>query len=214
MEAEFWHSKWNTDEIGFHEGTPNALLVEHLAALDLEPGARIFVPLCGKARDLSWLVEQGFRVVGAELSELAVTQFFEELGVEPEVSPAGALVRYRIDGLEIFQGDLFALTTEELGEIDAIYDRAALVALPSKMRDLYSAHLVKLGSLAPYLVICFTYDQSVMDGPPFSIDEAEVRRLYSEHYDMTKLETVAVEGGLKGKCPADETVWILNRPGN
>ena len=213
MEADFWHNKWKTDDIGFHEGTPNVLLVDHVSALKLKPGARIFVPLCGKSRDLTWLVEQGFQVVGAELSELAVTQFFDEIKQKPTVTEAGALKHYKIPGLEIFQGDILQLSKNDLGPIDAIYDRASLVALPPAMRDLYAEQMLKLGDAVPYLVICFLYDQAVMDGPPFSIDENELQRLYGDRYDKNMLQSVEVEGGLKGKCPADESIWILRSKG-
>ncbi len=93
MDRDFWHQKWADNDIGFHEGQPNALLVRQLHRLALAPGARLFVPLCGKSQDIPWLVGQGFRVIGAELSPVAVEQFFAGLGVQPEITLAGQLVR-------------------------------------------------------------------------------------------------------------------------
>lgn len=58
----------------------------------------MFVPLCGKSRDMGWLRAQGFTVVGAELSRLAVEQFFGELGLAPEISSAGRLERFEAEG--------------------------------------------------------------------------------------------------------------------
>ncbi|MDX9740120.1 MAG: thiopurine S-methyltransferase [Gammaproteobacteria bacterium] len=211
MEAGFWHRKWESNEIGFHEGVPNALLVKHFGELGLAPGGRVFVPLCGKTRDLAWLLSEGYRVAGAELSESAVRQWFDESGVEPTITELGALKHYGAPGVDIFAGDVFALSREILGGIDAVYDRAALVALPGEMRQRYTAHLRAVTGSAPQLLICFVYDQTLMEGPPFSIDEGEVRGHYGDAYELTLREAREVPGGLKGKCAAWENVWLLQR---
>lgn len=209
MESNFWLQRWDRNEIGFHEGQANGLLVRHFEALSLKLGSRVFLPLCGKTRDIHWLLSRGFRVAGAELSAVAIAQLFAELGVTPKVAAVGDLQLYSADGIDIFVGDIFGLSRDVLGPVDAIYDRAALVALPRLMRDRYAPHLVEISGRAPQLLICFEYDQSLVDGPPFSIGSAEVRRLYEGTYALTPLETANVSGGLKGKCPAQETVWLL-----
>ena len=209
MEPQFWHSRWQANEIGFHEGRPNDLLVAHLSDLDLEKDARLFVPLCGKAQDLPWLASQGFGVVGVELSAAAVAQLFAEAGVKPTIARAGTLTRYSGGGMTIYAGDLFALTREDIGEIDAIYDRASLVALPHGMRTRYAAKLHELAGTAKRLLITFEYDQLLADGPPFSIGDAEIARLFGSDYTAEKREDREVAGGLKGKTPAREAAWIL-----
>jgi len=96
-----------------------------------------------------------------------------------------------------------------LGSIDAIYDRAALVALPQEMRIRYTAHLTEITDKAPQLLITFEYDQSAMEGPPFSVSNEEVNELYGASYDLTLIASVDVPGGLKGRCPAKENAWVL-----
>jgi thiopurine S-methyltransferase len=177
--------------------------------LRLAKGSRVFVPLCGKSLDLGWFLSQGDAVAGAELSELAVTQLFAELGVEPRISPIGRLKHYSGTQIDIFVGDIFDLTRELLGRIDAVYDRAALVALPESMRRRYTAHLTAITAIAPQLLICYEYDQAVMDGPPFSVKSEEVHRHYGASYRLKVLESSDVPGGLKGKCPATEMTWLL-----
>jgi thiopurine S-methyltransferase len=211
MEHGFWQQRWEKREIGFHEGVPNALLVKHFADLALPAGATVFLPLCGKTRDIHWLLSRGFRVVGAELSEIAVEQLFSELQVEPVKSAAGPLTRYSADSIAILQGDIFGVTADALGRVDLIYDRAALVALPQDMRTRYAAHIADVTRTAPQFLITFVYDQSKMDGPPFSVGSAEVRRLYESVYDLVLLERTDVAGGLKGKYAATEEVWHLRR---
>jgi thiopurine S-methyltransferase len=209
MEEQFWHKKWHANDISFHQAEPNALLIRNLPALRLRDGARIFLPLCGKTRDIHWLLEKGYKVVGIELSPLAVEQLFTELGVPPRISDKGPLQCHEGDGLTIFRGNVFDLDRETLGVVDATYDRAALVALPASPRERYAAHLAAVTGAAPQLLVCYDYDQSRLAGPPFSVTEAEVRRHYDGIYRLTRLEDGELEGGLKGICPSRQTVWLL-----
>lgn len=209
MDTEFWHTRWEKGEIGFHEGEANALMVQHISALNLAPGARIFVPLCGKTRDIVWLLRQGYRVAAAELSKHAVEQFFDELRMTPQVRPSGEVLHYHAKDLDVFVGDIFSLGAADLAPLDAVYDRAALVALPQDLRLRYAAHLADVTGDVQQLVICFEYDQTVMSGPPFSVDVGEVTRIHGARYALRELATQDVPGGLKGRCPARETVWHL-----
>ena len=209
MEHEFWHNKWKANEIGFHRAEPNSNLTEHLPKLNLKPGAKIFVPLCGKTLDIGYLLGCGFDVVAVELHENAVAQLFEELGVTPEVSDVGDLKKYRSDKVTVYAGDFFELGPEHLGAVDAIYDRAALVALPEAMRQRYAARLPELTSKAPQLLVTFDYDQSQYDGPPFSIPESAVLSLYDATYDCACQFRQQLPEGLKGQTEAWESVWLL-----
>jgi len=214
MEAEFWHEKWQTNDIGFHQMAAHPMLVAHVEQLGLEPGRRLFLPLCGKTRDIAWLLSKGYRVAGAELSHIAVEQLFEELGLEPDITTIGALKCYRAKHIDIYVGDIFALTPTTLGPVDGIYDRAALVALPEAMRARYTEHVMQMTNDAPQLLITFEYDQRLMAGPPFSITADELRQHYGRHYAITPLASATVEGGLKGQCDAVEKVWLLQTPKN
>jgi len=213
MNSSFWHQRWEKNEIGFHEGKPNPLLVEHFHELSVSKGRRMFVPLCGKTLDISWLLFRGYRVAGAELSQLAIEQLFMELGMQPEITTVGNVEQWSANNLDIFVGDIFAVSQKMLGPVDAVYDRAALVALPEDMRKRYTAHLTEITAKAPQLLICYEYDQSLMDGPPFSVSNEEVHRHYATTYDLTLLSSTEVAGGLKGKGPAKENVWVLKRAG-
>lgn len=209
MDAEFWHARWRQNQIAFHEREGNARLAEHFEALALTEASRIFLPLCGKTRDIAWLLAHGHRVVGAELSGLAIAQLFDELGTAPQIAPDGELEHHAAPGLDIFVGDVFALTAEQLGPVDAVFDRAALVALPEAMRGRYAAHLAAITAGAPQLLVCFEYDQAMMAGPPFAVDGAEIARVHGRTYAPSLLSRTRIEGGLKGHEPVDETAWLL-----
>lgn len=209
MEANFWHQKWERGEIGFHESQPNPFLTEHFEKLSLAQGSCVFLPLCGKTRDIAWLLARGYRVAGAELSELAIRELFKELGLVPEISKHGKLIHYRAEDIDIFVGDIFELSASALGPVDAIYDRAALVALPAIMRAEYSAHLMQITHQAPQLLVTYQYNPLLMEGPPFSVCVDEVQQYYGASYQLTAVETREVEGGLKKQVASMETVWIL-----
>lgn len=207
MEHNFWIDRWNTQQIGFHLAAANPMLVKHFKALALPSESRVFIPLCGKTLDIAWLLARGHRVVGAELVEIAIVQLFEELGVSPTITTVGELKCYSAHNLDVFVGDIFKLTAQALGHVDAIYDRAALVALPKNMRIDYIAHLKTIAPSASELLITFEYDQTLMEGPPFSVESPEVRTHFA---DATLLETVDLPGGLKGGLyPAKESVWLM-----
>jgi thiopurine S-methyltransferase len=184
MDIDFWQARWNEGRIGFHEGRANAFLEKHVERLGKK--RRVLVPLCGKAEDMAFLAARGHEVVGIEAVEDAVRAFFVEHALEPEIK-SGKLVRsYSAGGVTILAGDVFACTREELAALgitaarDALYDRAALVALPPDVRPRYVEHLRAL--LAPGasgLVITFEYDQERFEPPPFAVTENEVRELFA-----------------------------------
>lgn len=209
MDAAFWHQKWGNNEIGFHRSDANPLLVSHFPKLSIPQGSRVFLPLCGKTRDIAWLLSQGFAVVGAELSRLAIEQLFEDLKIEPTVREEAKFTHFRGPDLNIYVGDFFDLEAATLGQVDCVYDRAALVALPPSLRDSYTRHLSQITHHAPQLAISYEYDQSLMQGPPFSVPASEVHDHYGEAFQITLLESLEIPGGLKGKCPATEKVWQL-----
>ena len=210
MHHDFWHQRWQHQQIGFHLHEANPFLLAHFQALKLQPSQRILVPLCGKTLDIHWLLAQGLQVVGVELSAIAVDALFAELNLVPEITQTGTLKHYRTAQLEVFQGDFFALDHVRLGKIDAVYDRAALIALPNEMRMQYCQHLINLTHTAPQLLISFAYDQSLVPGPPFSVSQEEVGTHYQADYQCTVLGSFFMETGLKGQYPAEETAWLLS----
>jgi thiopurine S-methyltransferase len=211
MKANFWHQKWERGDIAFHESDVNPFLIEHFEKLNLPKDVRIFLPLCGKTRDVAWLLACGYRVVGAELSELAIKQLFNDLSLAPEISKVGELIRYRANNIDMLVGDIFAVSIDNLGPVSAIYDRAALVALPAGMRSHYTSHLMSISDAAPQLLITYEYNQQLIDGPPFSVNEAEVKQHYGTSYFLQSVESKNVVAGLKGQVAATETVWLLQR---
>lgn len=209
MNPEFWQKRWQENQIGWHNSKAHPLLAKHFQTLSLKKGNRIFIPLCGKTLDIRWLLSQGYKVAGAELSELAVEQLFTELGIAPNIVKQGNLKHYSAESIDIFVGDIFDLSPTVLGNIDAVYDRAALVALPTEIRDRYSMHLRNIVNKAPHLLLTFEYDQTTMDGPPFSIGHDEVNRQYLDTYKIDHLESIEVL--VRDEAKGKEHVWLLSK---
>lgn len=193
MQPDFWHERWQLNQIGFHQRDINPYLQQFWPQLGIAPGSRVFVPLCGKSRDLLWLQAQGYEVVGIELSELAAQAFFEENGLVASVRQQGHFKVYESAGIRLYCGDFFDLAAADLAGVSAVYDRASLVALPPDMRPGYARHMCDL--LLPgtqTLLVSFDYPQHEMQGPPFSVDEAQVRALYAAHCAVRLLHTADI----------------------
>jgi thiopurine S-methyltransferase len=193
MDPDFWHQRWRTGQIGFHQSSPHPFLERWWPSLRLPPGSRIYVPLCGKSLDMVWLAVRGYRVVGSELSAIAVQEFFGERDDVVERAVRGPFTLHRSRSFEIFEGDALQLTTELLGPVQGGYDRGALVALPPAMRNAYVANFAALvPPQSPTLLVGLEYDEAVRDGPPFSVRGQEVRALYDESFAVRELERVDI----------------------
>ncbi|WP_336365989.1 thiopurine S-methyltransferase [Marinobacter sp. C2H3] len=216
MEHAFWHERWAKNEIGFHEGTVNQYLHEHWPELAGTDHEAVFVPLCGKARDMWWLHDRGHPVLGVELSEIACKDFFEEAQEKARVSPGEPFTRFVHDDLQIWCGDFFQLAPPDLQHIRLVYDRAALIALPPDMRPKYVEHLsAVLPENVRILLITLDYDTQIK-GPPFNVSNDEVHELYGLDFDVEHVLTnrlgrdhpFAKRRGLEG---ASESVFRLTR---
>jgi len=192
MDAEFWLTRWREGRIGFHQEYVHPLLSQYWPVVAPPAGSRVLVPLCGKSLDMLWLAEQGFDVLGVELSPLAVEQFFEEntLPVRQWSSAIGRhhQANYRQQKIDILCGDIFALDAATLATCSAVFDRGALVALPEDMRRRYAQHVY--GHLAAHyrgLLLTLDYAPEQTDSPPFSVNNEEVQRLTHPHTRATLL---------------------------
>ena len=217
MHSDFWHERWRTRQIGFHRSYAHPMLERWWPTLGVPAGAGVYVPLCGKSLDLAWLATHGHAVVGSELSPVAIGEFFSEAGLAPVIAPLVAHRRHAAGPYTILEGDALVLRPSDVGPLRAAYDRAALVALPAELRVRHARTLASLlPAESPALVISFEYDQSLMDGPPFSVPAAEVHALFDPHFEVTELERVDVIGESPrfveaGLTSLHEVAWRLVR---
>lgn len=213
MDAQFWINAWNEGRTNFHKNTYHEKLLEYFPQFHPREGQRVLVPLCGKTKDLIWLHHQKLNVHGVELYENPVKDFFQENSLtDVKISNDKNFIHYSIPNLTISCGDFFKLSTES--SYDYVYDRASLVALPSQMRRDY-AQLIKkvLKKGGKYLLIAYEYDQSKMDGPPFSVTENEIHDLYADAFSITRMDEKRPDDGprLASLEAIVQRVYILNK---
>jgi thiopurine S-methyltransferase len=199
MKHEFWHQCWEDNTIGFHQQDVHVLLTEYfpkvLSQLATEREINMLVPLCGKTVDMIYLAQHG-RVIGCELSDIACRDFFKENSLSPQVSANGEFKHYQLDNLSLYQGDFFKLDKSHLGELDLIYDRAAMIALPVEMRLQYIEKLKSLlADHGKLLLVTLEYPQEQMDGPPFAIS-AEMVHQYFQGYKIKELASNDLKDGV------------------
>ena len=203
MEANFWLERWKEGRIGFHEGEVNRYLMRWWPELGLADDARVLVPLCGKAHDMLWLVARGHSVLGVDLAGDALEQFTAEHGP--------------VEGLTLLHRNLFTVDPTVLkeslgGAPHAWYDRAALVALPREMRRTYIEYLCEtLPSGAVGLLVIVTYPLDEKQGPPFSIDRAEIKALYGAEFSVEEVEVVDTREQDPTLTLREERVYSLRR---
>jgi thiopurine S-methyltransferase len=222
MEHGFWADRWQSGQIGFHQGRPNDLLLAHHQAV-LAGCHSLYLPLCGKAVDLMWLAQQGHAVIGCEFVPAAVDQLFAEHHLSPRTDAVGPFVRHRAavppGDVTVLVGDAFALTPASLGEgglVEGIYDRAALIAVDPKTRARYVQTLAT--ALRPggrMLLITLTYDQARLDGPPWSVPQGTVEELFAADFTIEHLQTRPEVAGPKfqerGITAVTESAFALTR---
>ena len=217
MKNEYWQQKWQSNDIGFNQEKPNKLLQRYLGLLNLKPGDRIFVPLCGKSVDMLWLASQGYDIVGIELSPIACEAFFHEYDIPVDVIKKDNVTLFQSEKIVLIAGDFFELNKSMLGQVDAVYDRAAVIALPARLRQRYARHLVKLlDKNAQMLLLTTSYNQSEMKGPPFSVDVHEVTMLYGADCTIKQtyckpIKIIPTHLQMKGLLNACEHVYHLGR---
>jgi thiopurine S-methyltransferase len=217
MDAEFWLERWRTGSTGWHQATTHEFLERHGDRLLRGASPRVFVPLCGASLDMLWLRRRGATVVGIDLASAAFQRFYDAADLDPVVDRTCLFERWSADGIELLAGDFFDADETVLGRFDAVYDRAALFALPPAMRERYAARMAGLcGPGTRILQVTFEYDQREANGPPFAVHGDELQALYAGAFTLELLERVDVleaNPGMRGKgvTALHECAWELVR---
>ncbi len=191
MDAKFWLDRWRRNDIGFHRDSVNPQLERWWPDLGVESTAPVLVPLCGKTRDMAWLAQRQHGVIGVELSALAIDAFYSESSLSPTIDHIAEFTRYQAARHTILQGNLFDLTVPVVGEVGAVFDRGALVALEPGTRAAYVDHLLRvIAEDARLLVLVVEYDQQLVAGPPHCVLPEEMALLYGDRCEIELLESV------------------------
>jgi thiopurine S-methyltransferase len=188
VDHQHWLDRWKENRIGFHESSINRHLQNWFPRLAPRAGGTVFLPLCGKALDIHWIAQQGYDVIGVELSAIAVEAFFDESELPFERSEIDGFSVYQSSRIRLLQGDFFDLRAHHLDGCGLVYDRAALIAMSPSIRPRYYEHML---SIVPadcnMLLVTLEYEQAEMSGPPFSVPADEVHDSYRDAFTIDRL---------------------------
>lgn len=214
---DFWLQRWKENDIGWHHQEFNPHLTGFWHRAGTAAGALVLVPLCGKSRDMVWLAEQGYQVLGVELSPVAVAGFFQEQELAPEVRDAGPFQLWRAGPYQILCGDIFQLTRTDVLGVAGVYDRASLVALNPEQRASYARLLSSiLPSACPVLLVAMDYPKQEMSGPPYCVAPDEVQALFRSAFEVSQLHELdllkdSVRYQDKGLSRLSEQIYLLRK---
>ena len=226
-QLEFWSETfWSTGNLPWHLKEPNEFLVRHLDKLlnGRKPqDITILVPLCGKSIDLLFLKNQGLNIIGVEGNRLPINEFSRESGISfKQTTAAGVIVHESEDAkLKIIQADFLTLNIPELeGNIDCVWDRAALNAIQVDHRDLYFQTMQRyLKASFRYLLSAYEYDASKGIGPPYSLPYSDVCQMFQDNAQIQKLEEkmIVIDDGpmiklTEEEVDVNEVIYFLTSP--
>ena len=187
----FWESRWQNGQTGWHNEMVNEHLQRHQCVLLREESPTVLVPLCGKSLDLAWLHSVGCTVIGVDLVKQPLEDFFTEQGLVPSIEKRAGIEAFTAHGQTLLHANIFDVNEKTIGLVDAIYDRAALVALSPQQREAYVEHclaLLKSGGS----ILLITYDAPVADdqGPPFPVRRGTIEQLFSKAKECIQIDEV------------------------
>ncbi|WP_114418347.1 thiopurine S-methyltransferase [Marinospirillum perlucidum] len=205
MDRAYWEAVWREEEQGFHQTRINPHLQRFWSRLKLRPQARVLVPLCGKTLDMNWLLSEGHDVVGVDYSVKARDEFLASRPYPVRFSDQGDLKLAHQGSLLFVAGDVFHLRQEMLRSVDALYDRAALVALPPAARQNYVFFLAQCLRPGAQILLITRQAPEARSLPPFNISIDEVERLYACNFHIEQLHREDRQDGVI------EEVFLLRR---
>lgn len=193
MEISYWKARWQKNKTGWQMSKIYPQLPTYWPRLQLPESAAVLVPLCGKSLDLLWLKNKNYKVIGVEVSEKAAQDFFRENKLPFKKYSKASFTIYQSDNLAFWTGDFLKLKSSFLPEIDAIYDKAALIALPAEKRKRYADKLLSLcNARTQMLMNTFEYEQEEMNGPPFAVSFEELKKLFGQYFAIDLLHQESI----------------------
>ena len=185
MEKQFWIKKWIKNEIGFHQEHFNPRLTQFWNQLTSNSG-QVFVPLCGKSKDMVYLKNLGHRILGVEWSKKAIKEFEAEHKLCFETTDIDGFTVFADESYTFYCGDFFQLPASLMKNIKYVYDRAAMIALPTSLRSSYGQWICQNLSHAKIMLLAIEFD-NLNIGPPFSLSKNEIDQTFTKNFKIENI---------------------------
>lgn len=217
---EYWSHVWKQERpLWQQEGVTKLLSDNKEAIFAGKTGARVFIPLCGKAHELKWFYDLGHSVIGVEFVEECVRSYFTESGLEMEEATCPVIKRKILrtpdHRLQVFICNIFEYKRECAGPVDIVWDRSGFNVLPAEDRARYAAVIKDL--LAPdfsYGMWTVVYDARAvpLQLAPRSAGEAALREHFGDVAPRIALVDCYVQEKacfVKGEGPFTFCLWHM-----
>ncbi|KAM8966240.1 thiopurine S-methyltransferase-like [Pelodytes ibericus] len=192
-----WMARWEKRIIGFHEANVHVLLAEFVDDMvNNRKQIRILFPLCGKAVDMKWLADMGHTIVGIDVSEIAIKEFFAENNipyVEEDVPGiSGAKVFKSTSGnISLYCCSIFNINDSIVGKFDGIWDRGAMVAINPCDRQRYVSLIISLMAKdCHYLLVTVEFEPKLHAGSPFYVPDEDLETMLGSLCSYKCLKTI------------------------
>lgn len=169
--------------VPWDHGEPTPYLVEWMAerfAVCSEPGRAVVIG-CAYGDDAELVASYGFDVTGFDVSPTAVE---------------AARRRHPASAVEYRQADLLSLPSSLTGAFDLVVECTTLQSMPPRLHGRAAEGVAAL--CAPggtVLVIARCPRDDDPSGPPWLLEESEVRRLATSDVRLTRMRRIAMRGG-------------------
>jgi len=169
-DAVFWRNLYAQGSDRWELGRPNPSLAAHLDRHPLSAGV-VAVPGCGRGHDARLLARQGHRVLAFDF-------------VTETLRVARALAAQ--DGVEVCfeERDIFELGVVYPGFFDGVWEYTCFCAIDPRRRPQYIDVLARILKPGGWLLACFFPMGDTPGGPPFAVNEAEVRALLASRFEI------------------------------
>lgn len=215
MTVGMWKECWNTPNVAFHNPNLNELFIKYHDKMLTRPGMRIFVPLCGKAVEMKWLVDQGHKVVGLEAAPVPCKAFFEENNIPYEIHEMKGIHGEKYESLDhnvvIYCCDFFLFSKDVCGEIDGIWDSGGLNSMDVEDRDKYIHRIRSLmGKGCVNLTEFVNFDKSIVD-ITWSMTKEELEREFGEGFTVEDITQMDAPKRLKDQGCDSLTLFAITK---
>lgn len=167
---DFWDEKYQTGKTGWNIGAVSPPLKTYIDQL-VNKNQKILIPGTGNSYEAEYLFQKGFNeVYVADISELPLKNFAKRVPNFPQS--------------HLLHIDFFKLK----GQFDLIFEQTFFCALEPSHRQDYVNQIYNLLKPEGQLVgLLFDFPLEEI-GPPFGGDKEEYQKLFSEKFDIQKME--------------------------